>query len=868
MVVKKSLLIAPLILFFSVNSYAQLTEDFESGDSKGSYAEATVSLSTGNWKLNEALIGTTESDLKNDQRSVRMRSNGVLEMDFDYEEGVEQLRFYLANSGFANDTDGEIQVQYSSDSGNSWTDVNETIIAPDILEVQTIDVIIDGPIRFRWVHANGGRINIDDITIKPYFIPDDDPTILVNRENDRITHDSDLSFLPTNIQSTKTIDLNISNTGKPDLVITNVYLTDGTDFSINSDINGSYETLEESIFSVSFNPQSGGAKSDQIRIESNDPKTPQFSINLIGYAISEDEIIPISTARNLEFGTRAKVAGRVIVSEEFEGPVFIQDESAGIAVFYEPIHNAVQRGDSVHITGPITEFNPTGQGEGTFLIQIAEFEGDNDIQFDIIDTEQIEVTPEPITILGMNSGDYESQLVRLQNVEIHHTGTYQGNTNYEIEDITDTGVLRIDGSTAIVGAGAADAQTDIIGVIDRFDGIYQIKPRDLDDLNAEPFVYPGEDITRGETFDVATWNIEWFGDASRGPDDLDLQLNNVIEVIKTVDADIFTFQEIASREQFANLANRLDEYRGFTSSYLQSQQTAFLFKKSVIDSLDSGEFVPDGVDEDYWNYNWAGRPPLFFRFNATVGGKRVEIHSYGIHAKAFGDEPSYQRRLNAALQLKDYFDENLSSDNVLLFGDFNDQLRLSTFDEVESPYNSFVTDENYLPITITLEDRGQVSYVVGRFRSMIDHVIVTNDLMESHISGAERVENVSYINNYTSTTSDHVPVWTRFNFSDTDVGEEPPMAPVSENFELAPNYPNPFNTTTNIKFTIPEDDEITIDIYDITGRKVAALLQIQEFSAGVNIIPFDASGLASGMYIYRVRLSGGHSLIDTMMLIK
>lgn len=867
MFIKKALLTATIFLFVSAVFLAQIVEDFEDGDSKGSYAEATITLSSGDWTLSEALIGTDDNDRKNGQRSVRMRSNGVLEMEFDSEEGVGQLRFFFSNSGFSNDNNGEVQLQYSTDGGNSWTDLNNPVTAPDVLEEQTIDISIDEPIRFRWVHTNGGRVNIDDITIEPFFIPRDDPTLSVKRGNSRIKNNSTLQFSPTNVQSSRTIDLSISNIGKPDLGITDVYITGESDFTVTSALTGVYKTNEVNTLSINFNPQSTSEKTGQLVIESNDPSSP-FLINLIGDAISEDEITQISKARNLPFGTRVKVAGRISVSDEFGGPVFLQDETAGIAVFYKPIHTAVQRGDSVHVTGPITEFNPTGRGEGTFLIQIAEFEGDNTIQFEIINTERVDVIPDQLTISGMNSGDFESRLVRLRNVDILHNGIFQGNFSYDIEDLTDSGILRIDGKTNIVGAAAGEGQTDIVGIIDRFDGVYQIKPRDLDDLDAEPFVYPGENIPQNETFDVATWNIEWFGDRSRGPEDITLQLNNVIEVIKTVDADLYTFQEIASNNQFAILAEKLEEYRGFTSSFTQTQKMAYLFKTSVIDSLDSGDFIPEGYDEETWNFNWAGRPPLFFRFNATVGGKTVEVHSYGIHAKAFGDEPSYKRRKNAAQQLKAYFDENIPNKNILLFGDYNDQLRLSTFDEVESPYNNFVEDENYLPVTITLEDQGQASYIVGQFKSMIDHIVVSNELKESHISGAERVENISYISNYTSTTSDHVPVWTRFDFSGADVGVDPPPPPFSENFELSPNYPNPFNVSTNIEFSIPEPEEVTLEIYDSTGRRISVLIQSQRLSRGTYTIPFDASGLASGMYIYRVRLSSGEYFTDTMMLIK
>lgn len=85
-------------------------------------------------------------------------------------------------------------------------------------------------------------------------------------------------------------------------------------------------------------------------------------------------------------------------------------------------------------------------------------------------------------------------------------------------------------------------------------------------------------------------------------------------------------------------------------------------------------------------------------------------------------------------------------------------------------------------------------------------------------------------------------------------------------YELSQNYPNPFNPTTTIEFIIPNDEKVTIKIYDILGREVKTLLN--EFrETGHHEVEFNASHLASGMYIYRMT-SGSYSQIRKMMLVK
>lgn len=85
--------------------------------------------------------------------------------------------------------------------------------------------------------------------------------------------------------------------------------------------------------------------------------------------------------------------------------------------------------------------------------------------------------------------------------------------------------------------------------------------------------------------------------------------------------------------------------------------------------------------------------------------------------------------------------------------------------------------------------------------------------------------------------------------------------------ELQQNYPNPFNPSTTIAYGLPETGEVTLEVFDILGRKVATLLNGENKTAGRHTVNFNASNLASGMYIYRLR-AGNVVKIKKLTLIK
>lgn len=89
---------------------------------------------------------------------------------------------------------------------------------------------------------------------------------------------------------------------------------------------------------------------------------------------------------------------------------------------------------------------------------------------------------------------------------------------------------------------------------------------------------------------------------------------------------------------------------------------------------------------------------------------------------------------------------------------------------------------------------------------------------------------------------------------------------IASNFELFQNYPNPFNPTTKIRFSIPEKSRISLKVYDLLGNEVASLCEGSK-NPGNYEVEFKASGLASGIYFYRM-ISSDFIQTKKLILIK
>ncbi|GAX38892.1 DNA/RNA non-specific endonuclease [Nodularia sp. NIES-3585] len=164
------LVIVLLITFNTLFSAkgATTVEGFESG-SKGSYAAADVTLSTGVWNLNDALIGNLAGDAKSGTKSTRIRNSGRATMKFNRTTGAGTVT--IKHGKYGSDANTTWQLWCSTNSGSSWSQIGSTVTTSSTtLQTATFTPNISGTVRceVRKTDGTSNRTNIDDITITDY----------------------------------------------------------------------------------------------------------------------------------------------------------------------------------------------------------------------------------------------------------------------------------------------------------------------------------------------------------------------------------------------------------------------------------------------------------------------------------------------------------------------------------------------------------------------------------------------------------------------------------------------------------------------------------------------------------------------------
>ena len=305
----------------------------------------------------------------------------------------------------------------------------------------------------------------------------------------------------------------------------------------------------------------------------------------------------------------------------------------------------------------------------------------------------------------------------------------------------------------------------------------------------------------GNTFDIANtlevvnWNIEWFGSPAQDPANDTQQAANVKTIVNNINADVYGFAEVVDTTLFRNTVLPAGYNVVFSSfgsyadnkqdiDYPLAQKLAFMYRKDIVKPIRTF-----GVLEDTYNpaipstsidgtpyKNWSsGRFPFAMEAEVTINGKKETIYFIEIHAKAntgtTADQiDSYNRRKSGNLQLKNWIDANLAGKKVMILGDFNDVLNP---DKTIAPmpagtgtsYSDFTLDAaNYYPITLPLSLAGKQS--TAGFNTVIDNVIITKSLNLNYIQGTAEVLDAvrTLVTNYSSTTTDHYPIKSRYLF--------------------------------------------------------------------------------------------------------
>ncbi|MBS9462932.1 T9SS type A sorting domain-containing protein [Flagellimonas sp. 389] len=570
------------------------------------------------------------------------------------------------------------------------------------------------------------------------------------------------------------VDAIVYGTDDPDATELLVLLNEGQ-LQLNENTNGDKDN--ESMQRIP-NGDGGVRNTDAYVVKTPTPGTANDAV------VNPGEIISIADARAITEGNVVTITGILTVSDNFGGPAYIQDDTGAIAIFDAAVHGegVFAVGDSITVTGTRSSFRQLQQ-----LNPVASVEKNPQ------PTESIE--PRVVTLAEL--GNYPGELVQIQNVSFPNPGDlFFGNSNYSVTDTSGSGELRLDNDVAdLVGKVQPDSCGTVTGVVGRFEDTFQLLPRSFEDVPcAETFVPPGDNlgIPKDETFDVVTWNIEWFGDegnspAAGNPLSDAIQRDSVLTVLNQLDADVYAVQEIADDTLFAELVGLLPGYDFVLSEAVSNptgtppfQKVGFIYKTETVNPvatrplLQSIHPLYNGGDDsalvDYPSetdrFYASGRLPFLMTADVTIDGVTEQLDLIALHARANSGTDAqnrYDMRKYDVEVLKDSLDVQFADRKLILLGDYNDDVD-ETVADIPSTLTSFeeyVNDtENYRIISSLLSEQGFRSFVFRE--NMIDHIAYTNELFENYIEESVTVHYEVFDNDYSSTASDHFPVSARF----------------------------------------------------------------------------------------------------------
>jgi endonuclease/exonuclease/phosphatase family metal-dependent hydrolase len=262
--------------------------------------------------------------------------------------------------------------------------------------------------------------------------------------------------------------------------------------------------------------------------------------------------------------------------------------------------------------------------------------------------------------------------------------------------------------------------------------------------------------------EAACWNIEWYGNSGYGPTNETLQQQNVTKVLQSAGMDLWALCEVSDSSAWKKLLNNLPEYEGVITDYAQVQKTALLFRKNMFQLVHVRSLLPV-----YEREFASGRLPLEVMLSIK-GDKPDTLWVIVLHMKAntgttTQKAEAYDLRKRSSEALKDLLDTEHVGHKVMVLGDWNDDLDLSIFNNLATPFSKILADTaRYLWPSRELTLSGQRSTV--SYSNMIDHILVNRRMKPYYVSGSAKVFYLqNYITSYGNNTSDHYPVYARFD---------------------------------------------------------------------------------------------------------
>jgi len=589
----------------------------------------------------------------------------------------------------------------------------------------------------------------------------------------------------------------------------------------------------------------------------------------------------IAEARTQSLGTLITITG-LVNSVNFSGSgseYTVEDATAGIDMYLLGIPLALGLGDEITVTGPTAEYN----GKYEIMPTAAS---------DIVINSTGNTLPDPQIItaaeLASNGENYESELIQINGVSNAGTGdAWPGSgsdANVAISDASGSTVMRIDKETEIDGTTEPVWPMDVIGIVSEYSGTYQILPRMLTDFVSDK-VYPVfENHSRSRGFETASNELEISIDIVPGDETQSIQ-----SAVLTYGTDGTLLNESAMWLDNGNTWMGIIPAQA-ANSYLQYEVIATAH--TTVDA------VTDISDFDSYTYGVAIASSELTTVASIqlnpVDGQVVTVEgviTIGAGILQTGLTNAYiQDGSGEGINLYNYEEIELNrGDKIRVVGVVEDYVGTdNTTTEIKNFSYQSISTGNDLPTSVSLtpaeaqlqELEGTLVQIAG---TITDHFFIGGGLNLTLGEGADALK--IRIWETTGVDTSGMSVGTDWSFMGVEsnyrgafqllvaYGEDTENTTSIVQFDnkpgsfsLNPAYPNPFNPTTHLSWTLSEPSELKLMVYDIMGRERAVLADAWS-EAGSFSMSWDASDLTSGVYFVRL-ITARETAIQKVMLLK
>jgi len=355
------------------------------------------------------------------------------------------------------------------------------------------------------------------------------------------------------------------------------------------------------------------------------------------------------------------------------------------------------------------------------------------------------------------------------------------------------------------------------------------------------------DISFGNdsTFDVVTWNIEWF------PKSGAITVDSVSKIIESLNADLIGLQEIDDSTLCRQMIDNIAGYDLFMDDDWFGG-LAYVYKTSSI-NVQSIYKIYDAAP--YWNA--FPRSPLVIELT-YMGEELIVINN---HFKCCGDgvidlgnsSDEEFRRYEASTLLKQYIDSNFASDRVILIGDLND---VTTDPSPNNVFQVFLNDSNnYLFADDNIANGMTTDWSFPSWPSHLDHILITNELFPEFSSSGSGVQTIRVddfmsggLVDYDFYISDHRPVGMKVKIIPTT------SSLIEHSIPKINIFPNPTDGHSSIDLS-QFKGEVEVTISDLNGTVIKSM-QYQ----GNQLVEFNFDGPA-GMYLLSAKSNNDISVL-------